>query len=399
MGFAHLHVMSKHENDIVRSAADHVFVLFRDAARDAALVYHGYDRSRELVRACKEIAKGSDLDERETRIALLAAWFHDAGYTAGAQTDGVESAAIARQFLTGQEDAAAMAEAVEACMRAAKDGVLESPAQEVLHDALLVSTADKDYLRALRLLRLERERRGAPPLSDVEWTESCIRFVEQHPFRTRYAQVEYNRGRAENLVRLHNLLREQREEAAGERAQAEKAEKGLGKTVEDLYNDITKNQLKILNVADRRTATMVHVNAIMISLIVGLLLRHIDDHRNLLVPTLILLGVNLAAIFISIASMRLGRAASGVRDPDADAHDGNLLTLTNPLPMNRHEYSFRIEKLAQDAPELRKSMIEATYFARRMLAWRGKMLRLTYDVFFVGLVISMVAFAVGILHT
>jgi len=215
--------VSKHETDLVRSAADHVFVLFRDAARNGALVYHGYDRSRELAKACREIAKGCDLDERETQIALLAAWLHDAGYTAGAHTNGVESAAIARHFLTGHDDASALADAVEACMRAANDGVPQSPAQEVLHDALLVSTADKDYLRALRLLRLERERRGEPPLSDVEWTESCIRFVEQHPFRTRYAQLEYNRGRAENLVRLHGLLREQREEAASERAEADKA--------------------------------------------------------------------------------------------------------------------------------------------------------------------------------
>src|SRR4029077_16064694 len=151
---------------------------------------------------------------------------------------------------------------VEAGMRAAEDGVLESAAQEVLHDALLVPTAGKDYLRELRLLRLENERRGGARLSDVDWTERCIKFVEEHPFRTRYAQLEYNRGRAENLVRLHALLREQREEAAGERPQADKAEKGVGKTVEDLYNDVTKNQLKILNVADRRTATMVHVNAI-----------------------------------------------------------------------------------------------------------------------------------------
>jgi predicted metal-dependent HD superfamily phosphohydrolase len=394
--------MSKHENDIVRSAADHVFVLFRDAAPDAALVYHGYDRSRELVRACREIAKGCDLDERETRIALLAAWFHDAGYTAGAQTDGVESAALARQFLSGHDDAAALAEAVETCMRAAKDGVPESPAQEVLHDALLVSTADKDYLRALRVLRLERERRGAPALSDVEWTESCIQFVEQHPFRTRYAQLEYNRGRAENLMRLHNLLREQREEAAGERAQAEKAEKGLGKTIEDLYNDITKNQLKILNVADRRTATMVHVNAIMISLTAALLLRHIESHSHLLIPTLILLAVNLLAILISILSMRAPRSLKGLlrglNEQEAAACDSNLLLSLNPMATARDEYYEDMEKLARDLPALRTAMIDATYFGRRILNWRAQMLRWTYDVFLGGLFVAVAAFVIASLR-
>jgi hypothetical protein len=385
-------------NDIVRAAGEHVFALFREAAKDGKLVYHGYDRSRELAQATKEIAKGSDLDEEQTLRALLAAWFYDAGYAAGPQADRSQSAGLMRKFLAEQGQPDALAEAVEATLRGESEHAHQNAAQEVLHDALLVPMASKGYLRKLRLLRLEKERRGGPPVADIEWTESCIRYLDQHPFRTRYAQIEYNAGRAGNVVRLHNLLQEQREDAAELRADAEKEFKGVGRTVESLYREVNRSQLQMLGLTDKRTSTMVHVNAIMISLIVGLLLRHIDERHHLLVPTIILLAVNLATIFISIASMRLSRAASGVQDVDGDAHDANLLTLTNPLPMNRHEYSFRIEKLAQDAPALRKSMIEATYFARRMLAWRGQMVRLSYDVFIGGLVVSVVAFVVAILH-
>ena len=247
-------------------------------------------------------------------------------------------------------------------------------------------------------MRLERERRGAPPLSDVEWTESCLHFLEQHPFRTRYAQIEYNRARAENLVRLHALLREQREEAASERAQADKAEKGVGKTIEDLYNDITKNQLKILNVADRRTATMVHVNAIMISLVAALFLRHVESHPHLLVPTIILLAVNLAAILISILSMRAPRSLKGLlhglSEQEAAACDKNLLLSLNPTTTNRDEYYQEMEKLARDLPALRTTMIDATYFGRRILNWRAHMLRLTYDVFLGGLFVAVFAFVI-----
>jgi hypothetical protein len=58
---------------------------------------------------------------------------------------------------------------------------------------------------------------------------------------------------------------------------------------EGLFGDLTRNQLRILSIADRRTNTMVHVNAIMISLIVGLVLRKIEEHRNLIVPTVVLI--------------------------------------------------------------------------------------------------------------
>ena len=390
--------MGKHDNDIVRDAGAHVFAIFREAARDGRLLYHGYDRSRELAAATREIARGCDLDEEHTRVATLAAWFYDSGYTVGPQTNRADSVAVMRKFLESRNEPADLADAVEACMLRATDHAHDSPAEEVLHDALLVPMAGKSYLRKLRLLRLEKERRGDAPMTDVEWTESCIRYVDQNPFRTRYAQVEYNSGRAENVVRLHNLLNEQRQELAEQRADEEKATKGLGKTVEGLYNQLTKNQLQVLNLSDRRTATMVHVNAIMISLIAGLLLRHLETHRTLLWPTMVLLAVNLVVIFISIASMRVGRLSMGVRADEFAAYNQNLLTLVNSAALTREQYATRIDELARDTSALRKTMTEALWFSRRMITWRGKMLRVTYDVFIVGLLVSLVAFAIAIIR-
>src|SRR5471032_2735329 len=85
-------------NDIMRAAGEHVFALFREAAKDGKLVYHGYDRSRELAQATKESAKGSELGEEETLVALLAAWFHDAGYAVAPHADRAESVAVVRKF-------------------------------------------------------------------------------------------------------------------------------------------------------------------------------------------------------------------------------------------------------------------------------------------------------------
>lgn len=388
--------MGKHDDDIVRSASEHVFALFRDAGPEGSLVYHSYDRARELARATRQIARGAGLPDEQTRIALLAAWFHGAGYATGTTGNGAESASVARRFLAERGEPTQLAEAVVECMRGAEDGIVASAAQEVLHDALLVPTADKGYVRELRLLRLEQERRGGTPMSDVEWTERSIRFLDQHPFRTRHAQLEYNRGRAQNLVRLHNLLREQQEETDARREQDDKATKGISRTVESLYSDMTKNQLRLLGTADRRTNTMVHVNAIMISLVVGLLLRHIEANRNLLVPTLMMLTVNVGAILISIISMRVPRARRRILGVDPGEHDSNLLALANPMGITREQYFESMEALARDLPALRKAMIESTWYLRRMLQWRAQMLRLTYDVFLGGLVVTLIAFAVAV---
>ena len=41
--------MGKHDTDLVRLAAEHVFELFKGANPDVPLVYHGFNRTRELV--------------------------------------------------------------------------------------------------------------------------------------------------------------------------------------------------------------------------------------------------------------------------------------------------------------------------------------------------------------
>ena len=47
-------------------------------------------------------------------------------------------------------------------------------------------------------------------------------------------------------------------------------------------------------------------------------------------------------------------------------------------------------------PALRTSMLESLYFVRKLLARRMPLLRLTYNVFIYGLLLSIVAFAVAI---
>ncbi len=391
--------MGKHNTDLLRAASEHVFTLFRNAKADNPLVYHGFRRTREVVDACKELAKGAKLEGEEFEAVMLAAWFHDAGYATGIEGSREKSVDILRSFLAAQEQPKEILEASVSCLTHVGNGV---PAQggtqreDVLHDAMLVPLASKSYVEDSELLRLELERRNGRLYSDIDWTQQCIAFFDSHPFRTRYAQLEYNAARAANLVRLHKQLRKQVEEAAEERAEQAKASKSVGKTVESIFYYLTKLQVGLVSLADRRTSTMIHVNAIMISIVVGLLLRRVDSERYLLVPTLVLLTVNMVVIFVSIYSMRAAR--STLAGEEAQTHDANLLAFTNDASVSLEEYSARINRLALDVPALQKTMIEQMYFVRKMLLARQRAMRLTYDIFIYGLAVSIVVFAAALIR-
>src|SRR6266550_1702618 len=391
--------MSKHDPPIVRLAAQHVFQIFRDARSDNPLVFHNFGRARALVDACREIAEGAKLDDGDLPALLLAAWFHDAGYAVGPKGNRKQSAEVARAFLAGQRESQELADEVAAAIGASDSPSPDKPVQEVLHDALLLPIASKNYLELAEEFRLERERRNGEVHSDVEWSNICIAFFDNHRFLTRYAQLEYNGRRAGNLVRLHKLLRKQVGEATDQDALQAKHTRDVGKTVENIFDSISRNQIRLFQIADRRTSTMIQVNAIMITLVVGLLLRRLEEQRYLMLPTFVLLAVNLLTIVISIYSMRIGRSrVRQILGSDVAVHDDNLLMFSNDTPWSLDEYRARMNRLATNWPALQQTLVDDMYFIRKLLLERTKALRVSYDIFIAGLAIAVFAFAVAIIR-
>jgi hypothetical protein len=137
----------------------------------------------------------------------------------------------------------------------------------------------------------------------------------------------------------------------------------------------------------------------MITLIVGLLLRRIEEYRALLMPTLLLLTVNLITIFISIYSMRVGRSSvRRILGSDAAAHDDNVLMFSNDVPWSLEEFRGRMNRLASDWPKLQQTLVDDLYFIRKLLLSRGKALAVSYDVFTVGLALSVLSFAIAMIR-
>jgi predicted metal-dependent HD superfamily phosphohydrolase len=398
--------MSKHDGDLVRGAREHVFALFR-AADHLPLEYHQFTRTREIVAACKEIAKGSKLDEEARELVLLCAWFHDACYAMGTG-DHARSVGLCIEFLQQQPAPRPTPDEIAACFRgvlvertapAGSDGVpvgRETPS-DVLHDARLAVLASEDYLEQAEVLRLELQRRSERTFSDVEWTQHCIAFFGANPYRTRFAQLSYGGQRAVNMARLQKLLRRQQRELEQERAAESSVAKRVGRSAETLYYHFTRIQLGLIGLADRRTSTMIHVNAIMTSIVVALLARRIQTDRDLVLPTVLLLCVNLTVIFLAIYSMRAGgrRARLGTRTLSPEeirVHDSNLLAATNESRVSLSEYRAQMSALLADPEQFQRKVIEHLYLGREELVARGKALRITYSVFLYGITLALLAF-------
>jgi hypothetical protein len=392
--------MARQNGHLVRAAREHVFALFRGAPEDVVLEYHHFARTREIVDACKDIAKGSGLADEQRELALLAAWFCDACYATGSD-DHARSVELCLEFLAQQQARHPARDQLARCLvdagglerAATPDGAPdeEVTAADVVHDARLAVLAEKDYVARIELLRFELQRRSGRTFSDAEWTEHCIAFLGAHPYRTPFAQLTWGPGRAANLARLQKQLRKQ--QRADERARAHGASdvaNRVGKSAQSLYYNVTRIQLGLIGLADHRTSTMIHVNAIMISVVVALLGRRIQTEHDMLVPAVFLLTVNLAVVLLSVNSMRA--AKEKLPPEEASARDANLMSFFNEQPVSLSEYTARMSELVADPPQFQQKVLEHLYFARKIIDDRGKTLRLTYQVFIYGITLAVVGF-------
>jgi hypothetical protein len=357
-----------------------------------------------VVEACKEIAKGCKLGEDARQVALVCAWFYDACYATGSN-DHARSLELCLQFLEEEQASSPTREEIADCFgkvsahhgAASAPGAVqagdETPA-DVLHDARLAVMAAKDYVEQTELLRLELERTSGTPTSDGAWTQRCIEFFGAHDFRTRFAQLAYGHGRAANLVRLQKQLRKQQRHLEDERADEQTSSaKGVAKSAENMFYHFTRLHLTLFNVADRRTSTMVHVNAIMMSIAVALLARRISTERDLLLPTCVLLFVNLTVVFLAVHSLRAPRKMA-ITGEDARLHQANILAFTNEHPFSLSEYAAKMSRLVTDPVHFQSQVVEHLYIGRKLLQDRTKALRRTYDVFMYGVALATVAFIV-----
>src|SRR5215217_284774 len=79
------------------------------------LLFHNKEHTFEVATAAKEIGMHSDLTEQQLAIVIVAAWFHDCGYTVVYIGHEDESKKMAERFLQKHSCPEAFTKGVLAC--------------------------------------------------------------------------------------------------------------------------------------------------------------------------------------------------------------------------------------------------------------------------------------------
>lgn len=375
---------------------------------DPRLVYHNLEHTQEVVNAAQQIANHYQLNEQDFFAVMVAAYFHDTGYFEDALNHEAAGAALADDFLAKHQVNQEIRDQVKSAILATK--IPQKPKNEIdkiLCDADLFHLGQADFRAKGKLMHKENELIYKKDISKSDWRKKDIQFMESHHYHTDYASLLLSDQKQKNIEKLKSKLspqevistelEEPKNFAPAIVTNKKKKDKGdrPDKGIETMFRITSANNQRLSDMADNKAHILITVNSIMLSLIVSLLLRRLEDHGNLIIPTFILLLVSLTCVVVSILSTRPSIPKGEFTQEDMDKKKVNLLFFGNFYKMSLPSYTDGMIKVMNDKDFLYGTLITDVYSQGVVLGRKYKLIRLAYNIFMFGLIAAVLAFVIA----
>lgn len=386
---------------LVEKASRFVLDLFNEKL-PSSFLYHNYKHTQQVVENTKEISENYQINVKHKNTLLLAAWFHDTGYTQTYNGHEERSADIARAFLQDQQIEEVLIEEVRRIIRATRfDHQPTDELEEIIKDADTSHFGQETYPVTSEFLRQELQLLNIKDYNTEQWRKSNIELLtKKHQYYTHYAQVHWQGTKNENLFNLIDSEKkatqklEQDEYKAKLKAKYrnENPERGI----QTLYRVTMRNHLKLSDIADTKANILLSVNAIIISLALANLIPYMNASadRHLMIPTLILVLFSVASIIGSILSTWPNVTRGEFTRKEVENKDVNVLFFGNFHQMPYNQFEWAMNEILKDQTHVYNSLTRDLYYLGIVLNRKYRLLRITYAIFMTGILLSVTAFVI-----
>jgi predicted metal-dependent HD superfamily phosphohydrolase len=395
-------------NSILDSTQSFVTHVFADQVAPQ-YTYHNLAHTESVVAASIEVAEHSNLSKEEISLVTIAAWLHDIGYKEGHENHEDASIKMAEAFLSEQGLSIDKIEQVKKCIAATR--MPQSPKnlmEEVLCDADLYHLSSDYFFSQGEKLREEWAATNQQNVNDADWVTMNIQFLKQHNYFTNYGKTVLEKKKQKNLKQLK---KQQKSVVIDEKyvdkleSEVVKLKNQLNKAkitkpdrgIETMFRVTSKNHLTLSGMADNKANIMISINSILLSVVVTILMRKLENNPHLIIPTFALTLVCLVTIVIAILATRPNVSSGTFTKEDILNKRTNLLFFGNFHGVDLKDYEWGMKEMMKDADYLYSSLTRDIYFLGAVLGKKYRLLRLCYTIFMFGIVISVLLFVIAVL--
>lgn len=393
------------DSEFIRQAKSLAEQVFKTRAFEKHL-FHNYDHTQDVVNAVNIIGQHTNLSAEELESAIVAAWLHDIGYENGSNNHEQASAQKAKELLeTLGAPHRKIVEVTEAILATRMPQQPKTIVSQVLCDADLFHLSTDECQEKSNMLRDEWRVLGTKEMTNEEWLKSTIDFMENHSYHTPYGQTVLEQRKQKNIKRLKKSLKPEvsfkkykklEEEVEKLRAKLEK-EKTLkpDRGIETMFRTTSHNHIMLSQMVDSKASILITINSIILSLIVSVLIRKLEENSYLLIPTILLITVCLATMVFSILASRPNVSSGKFTREDIKNKETNLLFFGNFHAMKVEDYQWGMKEMMKDADYLYGSLIKDIYYLGKVLGRKYRFLRIAYSIFMFGFVVAILSFIIA----
>lgn len=409
--------MTEPQTDLVAAARESATAIFQNKV-SKSFVYHNLDHTRYVVRAAEELADYYQLPPEDRSAVIIAAWFHDTGFSKG-ESKGHEavSAELASSFLKERNVDLLLTEKIIKCIEATKMPQSAGPLiEQIVCDADLFHLGTDEFKLKNEELRQELIEISKEELPRKQWRKMNIAFMENHKYFTDYGKRKLQPVKEKHIEELKakeegNTNKKQSKKVKKEEALAaifpEEAPKDEKKKEKDkdsqtdrgistVFRIMANNHASLSQMADSKANIMISVNSIILSVIISVLIRHLDESPNLILPTITLVLVCVATIVFAVKATRPNISEGTFTKEDIQGKKTNLLFFGNFHNMTLPDYDWAMKEMLNSRDYLYGSMVKDIYFLGVVLAKKYRLLRISYNIFMYGLIVSMILYGIMI---
>lgn len=386
---------------ILQKAKDYVETLFKDKL-SSVYFYHNFIHTTYTVNKAEEIMKNTPVAAEDQEKVLMALWFHDTGYVQCANNHEEEGVKIVKDFLQKENYPDQYIEDVSQLILATK--ISYSPQnlmEQIVKDADCSHFASHDYNDIADALRKEWELTNVRCFSNDEWNAGNLDMLKnKHQFYTDYAKQNWQPLKEKNIKKITKKLeREDDKKESSDTKKDKEKETKPDRSVDTLFRVTLSNHTRLSDIADSKANILLSVNAIIISVCLSVLVPKLDTPKNshLIIPSFILLLSAVLTIIFAILSTKPNVTKTRFTLQDVADRKVNLLFFGNFNRMIFSDYQDAMNILIKDRDYIYDSMVKDLYYLGKVLDRKYRLLSITYQIFMVGIVISVLSFGYAFL--
>lgn len=367
--------------------------------------FHNLDHTKRVVEAAKLLAEKEHISEKDKEILLLAAWFHDVGYCVSCTKHENIGMEVAEQFLKEQNlNETEIQQVTKLISATALNVIPENILEKIIKDADTSHISAANFFEITETLREECKMVHDMKLSKKDWATQNLIFLTKHQYFTEFARNNWEELKQKNIAKTKKIIAELSQN--NEDKMALKEEKKLinkkklekmdspERGVETMFRVTLSNHTQLSQIADTKANILLSVNAIIISVALSTIVPKLDAPKNshLIIPTFLLIIFSVATIIMAIASTRPKISSGSFTRKDIEERKINLLFFGNFHKVPLEEYMWAMKEMMKDRTYLYDSMIKDLYYLGIVLNRKYRLLRTTYTIFSIGIIVSVLAF-------